>query len=55
MEIIKDPQQDTIPKETDRSKLKAGTLNFCGILSSPFEFHSKDWQQELSKISHLFR
>ncbi len=35
--------------------LTIATLNYCGILSSPFEFYSQENQQEQARISKIFR
>jgi hypothetical protein len=31
------------------------TLNYCGILASPFEFYSQENQEQQARISKIFR
>jgi hypothetical protein len=30
------------------------TLNYCGIMNSPFEFYCEDFKEELKEIGQLF-
>jgi hypothetical protein len=37
-----------------KNGLIVATLNYCGIMNSPFEFYCAEYQNELQKISEIF-
>lgn len=48
-------QPPHVVSKLNKSHLTVATLNYCGIAFSPFEFYFKDYEAEISKISHIFR
>lgn len=42
--------EDILNKKT----LTVATLNYCGIMNSPFEFYCEEYEPELKEISSIF-
>ena len=38
----------------ERDSISVATLNYCGIMYSPFEFYSEEYKKELENISSIF-
>lgn len=40
---------------TEEKILKIMTLNYCGIMNSPYEFYCADFKDELEAIGEIFK
>ena len=38
----------------ERDSISVATLNYCGIMYSPFEFYSEEYKNDLENISNIF-